>query len=197
MLVGELRQVRGSDFEAVDTSSLMRDPDSGAAGAPADWAAAEYYHAGLEHYFFTAGPTEQANIDAGSAGAGWARTGAPPFRVWSSPANGTSPVCRFYGNWLLGSDGRRLGPNSHFWTIDPGECEAVKRDVGWYYEGTAFHARRTENGACAAPLRPLYRAYNNGFPLKDSNHRYSTELAILESMRSQGWSVEGVAMCVE
>jgi uncharacterized membrane protein YgcG len=31
MLVGELAQVKGSDFEAVDVSSLMRDPESGLA----------------------------------------------------------------------------------------------------------------------------------------------------------------------
>ena len=31
MLVSELAQVKGSDFEAVDVSSLMTDPDSGLA----------------------------------------------------------------------------------------------------------------------------------------------------------------------
>jgi len=33
MLVGELAQVKGSDFEAVDVSSLMADPDSGRAAS--------------------------------------------------------------------------------------------------------------------------------------------------------------------
>ena len=190
MLVGELARVKGADFEAVDTSSLMRDPDSGATSAAAgaaDWTAAEYYNTILAHYFFTAGPAEQANIDSGGAGAGWVRTGAPTFRVWSAPAAGTSPACRFYG----------AGPNSHFWTLDPAECEAVKRDTGWFYEGIAFHAYQTQNGACAPPLRPLYRAYNNGFVRNDSNHRYATNVALLEAMVSQGWVVEGVAMCVE
>lgn len=32
MLVGEPAQVKGSDFEAVDSSPLMADPDSGRAG---------------------------------------------------------------------------------------------------------------------------------------------------------------------
>ncbi len=73
----------------------------------------------------------------------------------------------------------------------------MKLDAGWVYEGTAFHAVRLDNGACPGVTRPLYRAYNNGFPAKDANHRYATELAILEAMRASGWSVEGAAMCVQ
>jgi hypothetical protein len=46
-------------------------------------------------------------------------------------------------------------------------------------------------------LRTLYRAYNNGFPTRDSNHRFATELALLEALRPQGWIVEGAVMCVE
>jgi hypothetical protein len=118
--------------------------------------------------------------------------------VWSAlPAAQWSPVCRFYGNPAIGGNGRRIGPNSHFYTIEPAECEAVKRDPGWLYEGIAFHARRLEGGSCPAPYRALYRAYNNGFPTKDANHRFSVDRAVLEGLRPQGWSVEGAVMCVE
>lgn len=204
MLVGELARVKGSDFEAVDTSSLMGDPNSGAVHAatpapapPADLPAIEYYNVHLDHYFLTAGAAEPASIDAGNAGPGWVRTGQSNLRVSSTAREGWTPVCRFYCNWAIGPNGRRIGPNSHFYTIDPAECELVKRDIGWVYEGTAFHARRIENGACPAGTRALYRAYNNGFPTKDSNHRYATDVALLEAMRGQGWTVEGPAMCVE
>jgi hypothetical protein len=199
MLVGELARVKGADFEAVDASSLMGDANSGAvsAAAAADWTATEYYNSILDHFFVTAADIERNFIDTGNAGPGWTRTGQSPFRVNSTPRTGWTPVCRFYGNPQLGPDGRRIGPNSHFYTIDPGECELVKRDVGWLYEGTAFHARRLENGACPAPLRVLYRAYNNGYPAKDANHRYATDVALLEGMRSLGWVVEGPTMCVE
>jgi len=202
MLVGELARVKGSDFEAVDTSSLVADPDSGAvksAGAPAaDWAVIEYYNTGLAHFFLTAFSAEAGFVDSGGAGPGWQRTGAAGFRVWStSPGPGWSPVCRFYGNPTIGLDERRMGPNSHFYTIEPDECDAVKRDIGWVFEGIAFHARRLEGGACPAPWRTLYRAYNNGFPVKDANHRFAVDLATLQPLVGQGWRIEGAVMCVE
>jgi hypothetical protein len=90
-----------------------------------------------------------------------------------------------------------VGPNSHFYTIEPAECDAVKNDIGWVYEGIAFYARRLEAGACPAPWRTLYRAYNNGFPVKDANHRFAVDVATLQTLVSQGWRIEGAVMCVE
>lgn len=202
MLVGELRRVQGSDFEAVDTSSLVADPDSARVLSmqpdPANWTATEHYNSILDHYFVTATDGERQSIDSGGAGPGWSRTGVSAFRVWSAlPAEGWSPVCRFYGNPAIGPGGRRIGPNSHFYTIEPGECEGVKRDQGWFYEGIAFYARRLEGGQCAGGTRPLYRAYNNGYPAKDANHRFATERTTLEALQPRGWSVEGAVMCVE
>ena len=204
MLVGELGQLRGSDFEAVDTAALMRDPDSGASRVvlldtqPAARATAtEYYNGILDHYFIATTEDERQAIDGGAAGPGWSRTGAPSFGVWAAPGEGLAPVCRFYGNPALSIGGRRIGPNSHFFTIEPGECEAVKRDPGWIYEGIAFHARRLEDGACRGATRPLYRAYNNGYPARDANHRFATGRSTLEALQPRGWSVEGAVMCVE
>src|SRR5258706_10593 len=197
--VSELERVKGSDFEAVDASALMRSANSAAttASIPADLLAAEYYNSILDHYFMTSDAAERQSVETGGAGPGWTRTTASAYRVWSSPGTALTPVCRFYGNPQIGANGRRIGPNSHFYTIDPAECAALKLDAGWVYEGTAFHAVRLDNGACPGVTRPLYRAYNNGFPAKDANHRYATELAILEAMRASGWSVEGAAMCVQ
>ena len=199
VLVSEFARVKGPDFEAVDASALMRSANSAAttASIPADLLAAEYYNSILDHYFMTSDAAERQSVETGGAGPGWTRTTASAYRVWSSPGTALTPVCRFYGNPQIGANGRRIGPNSHFYTIDPAECAAVKLDAGWVYEGTAFHAVRLDNGACPGVTRPLYRAYNNGFPAKDANHRYATELAILEAMRASGWSVEGAAMCVQ
>jgi hypothetical protein len=201
-LVTQLARVKGSDFEAVDADGLMASADSaavkGATALAADWTATEYYNTILDHYFVTATDGERAFIDGGGAGPGWVRTGAPGFKVWStSPGGEWSPVCRFYGNPAIGADGRRLGPNSHFYTIEPGECDAVKRDAGWIYEGIAFHAKRLQSGACPAGARPLYRAYNNGYPAKDANHRFATDVAPLQALLPKGWSLEGAVMCVE
>ena len=46
-----------------------------------------------------------------------------------------------------------------------------------------------------ADLVPVYRAYNNGYARNDSNHRYATNLSLLEVLRPQGWTIEGVVLC--
>jgi hypothetical protein len=197
MLVGELALVKGSDFEAVDITNYGARTNSGAMGTTTSAVAVEYRNAILDHYFMTADESEQDFIEAGGAGPGWSATGFG-FDVPAAPREGWSPVCRFYGNPQTGADGRRIGPNSHFYTVSPAECQLVKNDRGWVYEGTAFYAvQPLDTSLCPAGTRALWRAYNNGFPTKDANHRYSTDRALLEAMASSGWSVEGVAMCVE
>lgn len=156
----------------------------------------EYFNRDLNHYFVTADPAESANVESGGAGPGWARTFALGG-VWRDvAAAGLQPVCRFYGNTALGSDGRRRGPNSHFYTVDPVECAAVKKDAGWIFEGIVFEAVPAEDGACPPPLTPVYRNYNGRFRENDSNHRYTTNPAIVEIMRAQGWASEGVVFCI-
>ena len=178
MLVTELARVKGSDFEAVDTTNQR------ARTNPAAVTGTEYYNTLLDHYFMTTGSAESASIESGAAGPGWSATGFT-FIASSAGSDDWKPVCRFYG------------PNSHFYTIDAGECELVKGDRGWTYEGTAFYALPLQGGACPSGLRTLWRAYNNGFPLKAPNHRYATDRALLDAMSARGWSVEGPAMCVE
>ena len=70
------------------------------------------------------------------------------FGVFRSAADapGLSPVCRFYGT-------AGIGPNSHFYTSEPGECALVKTDRGWTYEGIAFYITRVEAGNCPARHR--------------------------------------------
>ena len=149
----------------------------------------EFYNTYLDHYFVSAGPGEIIAVDTGAAGSGWQRTGFG-FRAYipeyGVPANAI-PVCRFYG-----TPGH--GPNSHFYTASAAECEAVKRDPGWTYEGVAFYVNAQINDRCPGSAA-VYRAYNNGFVSNNSNHRYSTQRDVLQAMTSQGWSVEGVAFC--
>jgi uncharacterized delta-60 repeat protein len=170
------------------TSAVLRRYliDAGLASVPV----VEYFNANLGHYFVTAGPAEMASIDAGGAGPGWQRTGMG-FRAWV-PELGVSatahPVCRFYGT-------PGLGPNSHFYTAEAGECAAVKNDPGWTYEGTAFFIDVPAGSGCAAGSAPVYRAYNNRFAQNDSNHRYTQDPAIYAAMLAHGWSGEGIVMC--
>jgi hypothetical protein len=107
------------------------------------------------------------------------------------------------------------GPNSHFYTIDQLECDALKArqvfplpsDVQqWNYEGLRFRvepAAASASGAdCPADTMPVYRGYNNAYPPAapknpwDSVHRYSTSRADIQQMVANfGWRDEGIAFC--
>jgi len=151
----------------------------------------EFYNVTLNHYFVTADPAEAAAIDAGVAGAGWARTGLS----WKS--GGTSRACRFYGSPEADAQsGLRRGPNSHFYTIDSDECAVVQGDPGWKFEGYDFAATpKAADGSCAAGTVPVKRAYNNRFAVNDSNHRYMTSDGMYAVMIASGWIGEGTVFC--
>jgi|GEM_PF-1408767 len=148
----------------------------------------EFYHPDLQHYFSSANNDEVSLVRAGQFG-DWRETGEV-FLTWRGPSEaGVLPVCRFYGT-------PGMGPNSHFYTVDPVECEAVKRDPGWTYEGIPFYAKRALAGHCPIHSAPVYRYYNNGWTRNDSNHRYATHLDNQTAMQDAGWVLEGTAMCV-
>lgn len=159
----------------------------------------EFFNESLNRYFRTANEGE-ANFLRNTPATGERDTGRS-FRAWSplaAPA-GTANVCRFYGSVAP-------GPNSHFYTADPGECRGLQRlELGtpatqkrWNYEELTFAVRVPVNGVCAsadAPV-PVRRVYNRGDVTgRDSNHRYVTDLALYNQMIAQGWAGEGVVMC--
>ncbi|MDP2829976.1 MAG: hypothetical protein Q8O37_15400 [Sulfuricellaceae bacterium] len=151
----------------------------------------EFYNTNLDHYFITADSIEAAQIDGGSAGPGWSRTGNS-FR-----SGGNTFVCRFYGS-------QSPGPNSHFYTADPGECDFLKQlqagtpttQKRWNFESLDFASTPATNGACPGGTVPVYRAYNNGFARGvDSNHRITSNPTAIQEVITRGWSNEGVVMC--
>lgn len=165
----------------------------------------EFYNLALQHYFISADPAEIAVLDGGAFGGAWKRTGNtfPAWDIVGSPA-GTVPVCRFFGTDRYRPDGTRIGPNSHFYTADPAECEFVKTAFlalandgrlypAWTFESNAFAVKLPVGGACPAGTLPLYRAYNNG-ARGDPNHRYSQQASTLQAMA--GWAFEGLVMCL-
>jgi hypothetical protein len=153
------------------------------------------------HFFYSSDPAEQAAVDAGAAGA-FTRTNRQFF------TGGTSPVCRFYGSVTP-------GPNSHFFTVDVNECNALRaaqvmprpNDVQqWNYEGIGYNttpAIVSPNGtrSCPPDTQPLYRAYNNAFPPSgprnpwDSNHRFTPLRSDIAALVAQGWRDEGLVFC--
>ena len=151
----------------------------------------EFYNTKLDNYFISADANEAAAIDSGSAGPGWSRTGN------SFKSGGNTPVCRFYGSqWP--------GPNSHFYTADPVECEKLKQmrvdtvatQQRWSFESLDFVSTPPSQGSCPAGTQAVYRAYNNGYARGvDSNHRITTSAAAIQQVVNRGWSNEGVVMC--
>jgi hypothetical protein len=141
----------------------------------------EFHNRNLNHYFIAYDGLEAALIDGGGAGPGWERTGET-FRP-----GGPTAVCRFYNP----------GANTHFFTIEPGECETVRNSAGWIFEGLGFFGTRLVNGACPANLRTVHRLFNNRQAFNDSNHRFVVDLLLVPAMVEQGWSLEGPVFCVK
>ena len=153
------------------------------------------------HFFYSSDPGEQSYVDSGAAGA-FLRTGRT-FKI-----GGASQVCRFYGSVTP-------GPNSHFFTVDPGECDGLKgaqvsptpaTAQQWNYEGIGFAttpATAAADGAksCPASTLPVHRAYNNAYPPGggknpwDSNHRYALLQSDVADMVAIGWQDEGIVFC--
>lgn len=153
------------------------------------------------HYFYSSDPAEQAAVDAGGAGK-FFRTG----RTFKT--GGTAPVCRFYGSITP-------GPNSHFFTVSPEECNALKSAQRtptpidaqqWNYERIEYNTTPpvivNNQLACPAGTVPLYRAYNNAFTPAgvknpwDSNHRFTPVRADIDALVANfGWRDEGLQFC--
>src|SRR5262249_19622156 len=106
----------------------------------------------------------------------------------NSPRPGVFPVCRFYGT-------PNKGPNSHFYTVEPAECAAVKQDPGWTFEGNGYYMTKPSDDGCADDEVPVYRVFNRRAQFNDSNHRYTTNYAEYTRLLLAGYSAEGVVMC--
>jgi hypothetical protein len=182
-----MRQVNGGRVD-----NLTVDVHVPFANAAGEKRALEFHNTILDHYFVAAGQDEIDIIRNGGAGQGWELTGQS-FKVWPSlPSDAftpVGPVCRFYGN-------PPRGPNSHFFTASNSECDLVRGQGGWLYEGIGFYIQPVDSsGVCPPGLLSVNRAYNNGFPRNDSNHRFTTSDSTVREMGRKGWAVEGTVMC--
>jgi predicted dienelactone hydrolase len=154
---------------------------------PGQQTTVEYYNASLDHYFMTSDPTEVAILDAGQQIPGWQRTGYA-FNVYAPATPAGAQACRFFG--VPG-----VGPDSHFFTILPNECDDVMHNPLWLFEGLVFRVDAPDAaGACAADRVPVVRMYNNGKG-GQANHRYLTSRSEVGYMLFQGWIVEGTVFC--
>jgi hypothetical protein len=199
----QLGRLTGNDFEAVDESSLMVDPNSGGTTPAALPRAAtevqvvEYHRGTGGDYFLTADGGEIAALDAGRI-PGWVRTGQV-FHAYAAESvlqADMSPVCRFYRR-------PEAGQHSHFFSAYIDECVAVASWLSseWLLESANVFVVSlpvARDGSCAPGNVPVYRLYNNDPVSVD--HRYTTSAAIQSQMMAAGWVAEGfgpdaVAMC--
>jgi hypothetical protein len=193
----------GSQFVVVGERIILRS-DCSADHSPV--VAVEFYHAGKDHYFHTAKPGDIAFLEQNPQ-SGWVKTGYS-FKVYplGSASPDTVPVARYYG--ARQPDGV-YKPDSHFYTGLENErqllaeryqqvCPAGQgscQGEAWYLEKEEYRVSLPVDGVCPEQTRPVYRFYNQGYPTKDSNHRYTVELGVADYMRQQGWRDEGVKMC--
>ena len=146
-------------------------------------------------YFYASRSVDKSTLDASPR---WSRTGK------SFLSGGYVSACRFYG-------GKNGGPNTHFYSADAQECDALRREPTLSYEGQAFAVNlplppksgsQQPLGAlrdCPAASQPLFRVYNNAINSGGrfvSNHRYFTDRADVNVAVAQGWVDEGHVMCV-
>ena len=198
----QLGRLTGDDFEAVDESSLMADPDSGRVSTAALRSVATgvevlEFRRDPDDYFLTIDRNEIAALDSGLI-PGWARTGEAFFAYAPDRPIGPnmSPVCRFFGR-------PGAGQHSHFFSAYADECAAI---AAWLPDQWLLESRNVfivalpdaDDGSCAAGTVPVYRLYNNQPGAVD--HRYTTSRAIQAQMIAAGWRAEGsgaagVAMC--
>jgi hypothetical protein len=183
---GQLLSVDHIDGGLDDHKTLYVDP-AGPLPPPVIVDTVEYYNATLHHYFITAFPDEAASLDAGVLVPGWKRTGFA-FKSWQSGTGPGGEACRFFGT-------PGVGPNSHFYTIDRGECAKVKANPDWTFEANAFRAVAPLASGCASEYATVTRLYNNGMG-GEANHRYLTDAAEIDATVAQGWVVEGPVLCV-
>ncbi len=144
--------------------------------------AVEFHHAQFGHYFVTSFGDEIAALDS-NPGSGWSRTGSA-FRVFAEPGGDLQPVCRFFTE--------KFAPkSSHFYTPYAQECAKLKQEGLWQYEADAFYLQLPDAaGGCPRGTGALYRLYNNGVT-GAPNHRYTSNVAVYQSMKAKGWTPEG------
>ncbi|MEO8676364.1 MAG: S8 family peptidase, partial [Casimicrobiaceae bacterium] len=119
----------------------------------------EYYRDDLDHYYYTADPSEIYFIDNNPLAKN-KRTGLF-FFAWVNPASappGAQPMCKFYGS-------KELFIDSYYYTADPGECQfVIDRWPGvWTLVNAAtFWVLPTDaDGLCSSGTIPVFRFSNN------------------------------------
>ena len=142
----------------------------------------EFYHAGMDHFFISSLAAEIDALDSGRY-PGWERTGEYFHAFPQQVPLGTSPVCRFYIPPAYG--------DSHFFSASPAECAATRAkfpQLAYETDAAFFIYSPDAQGNCPSTTVPVYRLWSHR---ADSNHRYTTDRGVRDTMVKAGWAAEG------
>ena len=178
----------------------------------------EYYEAGSDRFYIAwASPTsiggcyppyvqQPAPEGTTRTGLGWS-TLAHASSCGSSQGNDNA-LCALARRICAFEEEGQPQPASRFYTINAGECEALKRPgSGWKYlpmttdgemGGPSLAAFEVDpsTGSCRAGLAPVYRFVKTSGS-GPRNHRYVADAAVVRQMLGRpGWVREGIAFCV-
>lgn len=160
----------------------------------------EYRYAPLNYYFVTSRDADKTLLDQAS---GFERTGLQ-FKVFALHERDTHGITRYYFDKAALNGAR----GTHFYTLLDSEktlLAALNPDnnlapVKPYNEGIDSYAylplQAGVGGFCDAGQVPVYRIFrgNTRFP-DDPNHRFTSSVAVYQSMVAAGWDDEGVKFC--
>jgi len=130
-------------------------------------------------------------------------TGKSFFVFPTGLVTGTQPITRYYFDKVAKADSR----GSHFYTLldaersalnalNPGNASAPKLPQNEGVDSFAFTPMiEGIGGSCAAGQAPLFRAFRGARFPDDPNHRFTTDIALYNSLVTAGWDGEGVKMC--
>ena len=147
----------------------------------------EYYNRSLDHYFMTGKQPELDVLDTGRL-PGWYRTGEL-FPAWEDQQ------CRLRASRRRSQSGSGLplhdippaSGDSHFYSASSAECQIAPVMFPSFVletnSGFLASVPNPTSGTCNFAQIPVYRVWNGRF---DSNHRYTTSLAIRDLMFEQG-----------
>jgi fermentation-respiration switch protein FrsA (DUF1100 family) len=151
--------------------------------------AREFYNPVINHYFVTADAGGIDRVQRGDFGTSWQST-SQGFKVDAAPPPGLptrAAACRFRAAFR--------DPTYAFYTVNAAECDLVKANRGWRYQGVSFYAIPASGNTCPDGYLGVHRAYNNGFVRNDSNHRYTTSDSTMRDMQAAGWTFESTVTC--
>ena len=165
--------------------------------------AVEYYNPDRDHYFYSASAPDIDALDTGQT-PGWHRTGMilPVTGGQSGYYGLDSPMCRFY---IPPAEG-----DSHFLSASADECTQVRERFPEFVLETdaAFYVSLPDLTTGQCPPDPTIDGINYQLPVfrlwnqrADTNHRYTTDVALRNLMVqggyvSEGYGPHGAAFCV-